>query len=125
MTLSGTVALRVSCLRLLPDKNILRIIMDLVQNRSFTITTGDSKQNRIRRLKNGFPQGSLLAPLLFNLYIFTSTSAFKICRTFTYTNDLALLLWKLEGLLTGLDYKSRPDYTFSVSLDLEAEAQSH
>ena len=33
--------------RLLPDKHIVRIIMELVRNRSFTLTTGDSKQSRL------------------------------------------------------------------------------
>ena len=54
-------------LRLLPDKHMVRMIMELVRNRSFTLTTGDSKQSRLCRLKNGIPQGSVLAPLLFNI----------------------------------------------------------
>ena len=47
-------------LRLLPDKHIVRMIMKLVRNRSFTLTTGDSKQSRLHRLKNGVPQESVL-----------------------------------------------------------------
>ena len=54
-------------LRLLPDKHMVRMIMELVQNRSFTLTTGDSKRSRLRRLKNGVPQGLVLAPLLYNI----------------------------------------------------------
>ena len=42
-------------LRLLPDKHMVRMIMNLVQNRSFTLTTSDSKQSRLRRLKNNVP----------------------------------------------------------------------
>ena len=42
-------------LRLLPDKHMIRMIMDLVRNRSFILTTGDSKRSRLRRLKNGVP----------------------------------------------------------------------
>ena len=30
-------------LRLLPDKHMVRMIMELVQNKSFTLTTGESK----------------------------------------------------------------------------------
>ena len=76
-------------LRLLPDKHMVRMIMELVQNRNFTLTTGDSKQSRLRRLKNGVPQGSVLAPLLFNIYTYDLPST--ISRKFAYANDLALL----------------------------------
>ena len=60
-------------LRLLPEKHIVRMIMELVRNRSFTLTTGDSKPSRFRRLKNVPPQGSVLAPLLFNIYRYDYT----------------------------------------------------
>ena len=91
-------------LRLLPDKHIVRIIMELVRHQSFTITsTGDSKQRRLRRLKNGVPQGTVLAPLLFNIYTYDLPS--MISRKFAYADDLALLHssgnWKdLEGTLS-------------------------
>ena len=49
-------------LRLLPDKRMIRIILELIQNRSFTFTTGDSKRSRLRRLKYGVLQGSVLTP---------------------------------------------------------------
>ena len=76
-------------LRLLQDKHMVRMIMKLVRNRSFTLTTGDSKQSRLRCLKNGVPQGSALAPLLFNTY--TYDLPFVISRKFAYADDLALL----------------------------------
>ena len=89
-------------LRLLPDKQTVRMIMELVRNRSFTFSTGDSKQSRPRRLKNGVPQGLILAPLLFNIYTYDLPS--MISRKFAYADDLALLHssgnWKdLEGSL--------------------------
>ena len=82
---------------------MVRMIMELVRNRSFTLTTGDSKQRRVRRLKNGVPQGSVLAPLLFNMYTYDLPS--MISRKFAYADDLALLHssgnWKdLEGTLS-------------------------
>ena len=90
-------------LRLLPDKHMVKMIMELVRNRRFTLTTGDSKQSRLRRLKNGVRQGSVLAPLLFNIY--TCNPRFMIFRKFVYADDLALLHssgnWKdLEGTLS-------------------------
>ena len=82
---------------------MVKMIMELVRNRSFTLTTGDSKQSRLRRLKNGVPQGSVLAPLLFNIYTYDLPS--MISRKFAYADDLALLHsfgnWKdLEGTLS-------------------------
>ena len=90
-------------LRLLSDKHMVSMIMKLVQNRSFIFITGDSKRSRLRRLKNGVPQGSVLAPLLFNIYTHDLSST--ISRKYAYADDLALLHssgdWKdLEGVLS-------------------------
>ena len=79
------------------------MIMKLVRNRSFTLTTGDNKQSRLRRLKNDIPQVSVLASLLFNIYTYDLPS--MISRKFAYADDLALLHssgnWKdLEGTLS-------------------------
>ena len=90
-------------LRLLLDKNMVKMIMELIQNRSFTLTLGDNKQSRLRCLKNGVSQGSILAPLLFNIYTYDLPS--MISRKYAYADDLALLHssgnWKdLEGTLS-------------------------
>jgi len=53
-------------LQLLPDRHM---IMEMVSNHSFILTTGNSKRSRLRRLKNDVPQGSVPAPLLFNIYM--------------------------------------------------------
>jgi len=49
-------------LRLLPDRGIVRLIMELVGNRSFTLTSANGKRNRLLHFKIGVPQGSGLAP---------------------------------------------------------------
>ena len=36
-------------LRLLPDKHMVQMIMELIRNRSFTLSIGDSKRSRLRR----------------------------------------------------------------------------
>ena len=76
-------------LRLLSDKHMVRMIMELVQNRSFTFTTSDSKQSRLRHLKNSVPLGLVLAPLLFNIYTYDLPS--MISRKFACADDLTLL----------------------------------
>ena len=106
-------------LKLLPDKHMVQIIMELVRNRSFTLTTGDSKQSRLRRLKNGVPQESVLAPLLFNIYTYDLPS--MISRKLAYA-DLALL--HSSGNWKDLEETLSQD-TFIVSPDSEVEAQSY
>ena len=75
MTLSGTMALPANCLRLLPDKRLFKIVVELIRNPRFTLTTGDNKKSRLYHLNNGVPQRLVLALLIFNFFIFTSTSA--------------------------------------------------
>ena len=84
---------------------MVRMIMELVQNRSFTLTTGDSKQNRLRGLENDISQGSVLALLLFSIYTYDLPP--MISRKFAYADDLALLHssgnWKELKDITSLD----------------------
>ena len=68
---------------------MVKMIIELVRNQSFTLPTGDSKQSRLRRLKNGIHQGSVLAPLLFNIYTYDLPS--MISKKFAYAYNLALL----------------------------------
>jgi len=42
-------------LQLLPDRHMVHMIMEMVSNRSFTLTTGNGKRSRFPRLKNGVP----------------------------------------------------------------------
>ena len=79
------------------------MIMEMVSNHSFTLTTGNSKRSRLRHLKNDVPQGSVLAPLLFNIYI--SDLPITVSRKYAYADDLAIMHadgdWQaVEGVLT-------------------------
>jgi len=68
---------------------MVRIIMEMVSNRSFTHTTANDKRNKLRRLKNGVPQGSVLEPLFFNVYI--SGLPNTVSRKYAYADDLAIM----------------------------------
>ena len=87
----GTAASPFTCklLRLLPDTHMVHMIMEIVANRHFTLTTRNGQRSRLRRLKNGVPQGSVLAPLLFNIYI--SDLSTTISRKYAYADDLAII----------------------------------
>ena len=61
---------------------------------TFSLTTGDSKKSRLRRLKNGVLQKSVLTLLLFNIY--TYNLPFTIFRKFAFANHLALLLFSVN-----------------------------
>ena len=86
-------------LRLLLDKHMVKRIMELVRNYQVSplLPVTASKAGY------GVPQGSFLAPLLFNIYTYDLTST--ISRKFAYADDLSFLYssgnWKnLEGTLS-------------------------
>ena len=98
-------------LRLLHDKHMVKMIMELVRNRSFTLTTsdskqsyiltiGDSKQSTLRRLKNGVPQGSILVLLLLNIYMYDLP--FMTYRKFAYADEHCSILLETERAWRGL-----------------------
>ena len=77
-------------------------IMEMMSNRSFVVHTSDGQRSRLRRMKNGVPQGSVLSPMLFNISI--SDLPETTSRKYDYADDPAIILrhpsWKTmeEGL---------------------------
>ncbi|KAI8434197.1 hypothetical protein MSG28_012309 [Choristoneura fumiferana] len=83
-------------IKTIPSREIADIIMSMLSEREFEVYLGKAK-SRKRKLNNGLPQGSVLAPTLFNLYIhdLPPTEATK----FIYADDIALVF-------QGRDFKS-------------------
>lgn len=89
-------------LKSIPCRTIARLVNNMLSDRKFQVCLGE-EMSTVRKLKNGLPQGSVLSPLLFNLYIsdLPETTARKFC----YADDLALAtqhknLEKTEEILT-------------------------
>lgn len=74
-------------LNVVPCSQIASLLNNMLCDRPFQIITGGSK-SKMRHLNNGLPQGSVLAPALFNLYI--SDMPHTTSRKFGYADDLAL-----------------------------------
>jgi len=78
-------------LRLLPGRHMVHMVIEMVGNRSFTLSTGNGQRSRLRNLKNGVPQGSVPqgSVLLCNIYI--SDLPTTISRKYAYADDLAIM----------------------------------
>jgi len=74
-------------LQLFPCLTLYKLLNNMLCNRMFSVHLGEL-QNKIRRLNNGLPQGSVLAPILFNLY--TSHLPATNSRKFNYAEDITL-----------------------------------
>ena len=71
----------------IPSKHLIKMILELICNRSFTLRLGD-KKSRLRRLRNGLPQGSVLAPILFNIY--TADLPTTRSKKYVYADDICM-----------------------------------
>ena len=80
--------LTLKLLKTLPSKGMIRVIMSMISQRRFHVHIG-GKKSRCRTLINGVPQGSVLAPLLFNLY--THDIPPTTSKKYIYADDIALM----------------------------------
>jgi len=84
-------------------RNTVQLINTMLTNRSFNVHMND-KISSSRTLNNGLAQGSVLAPLLFNVYI--ADPLMTHSTKFAYANDLAIVtqhkdLNETERILTN------------------------
>ena len=115
--------LTLKILRMLPDKHLVHFILELISNCSFVLKTIDGQQSRLRRLKNGVLQGSVLTPLLFNVYVHDLPDT--ISRKYGYTDDLAILTahweWKKIDRTLSQDMSTHLGPIIPEAVEAEAE----
>ena len=80
--------LTLKLLRTIPSKEMVQVIMSMISQRRFHVHMREEK-SRCRTLTNGVPQGSVIAPALFNLY--TYDIPHMISNKYVYADDIALL----------------------------------
>ena len=71
------------------DFNLTAFIAEMLRNRRYFVEL-QGKKSRWRTQKNGLAQGSVLAPLLFNIYTNEKPTPLETQR-FIYADDLALI----------------------------------
>ena len=91
----------------------------MLSNRYFQVQFNQDK-SKLRRLNNGLPQGSVLAPMLFNIYTFDLPKMSS--KAFLYADDLALLFQchsfdEAESILNK-DLCALSDYYYSWRLKI-------
>ena len=114
-------ALLLKFMKIIPDRNLACILNEMLSNRYFQVQFNQDK-SKLRRLNNGLPQGSVLAPMLFNIYTFDLPKMSS--KAFLYADDLALLFQchsfdEAESILNK-DLCALSDYYYSWRLKINS-----
>ena len=79
--------------KLIPCPTLLHLLNNMLSDRLIKVYLG-RKESSFRHLNDGLPQGSVLAPLLFNVY--TADIPTTLSRKFIYADDIALAVQRKD-----------------------------
>lgn len=88
----------------------LTLMKNYLSGRAQKVVVGD-KQSMLRGITSGVPQGSVLGPLLFSIFINDIFSVCNYARVHAYADDIQLYLSNRVGLTEDLCYKLNEDLT--------------
>lgn len=97
--------------KMIPCRKTLKLISTMLGTRQFHVVLGGTK-SKIRKIKNGVPQGSVIAPSFFNVYI----SDMPNCESFNlgYADDWVLAhqskKWQEIEKVLSIDTSRLKDY---------------
>jgi hypothetical protein len=100
----------ITFLEAVPCLKLFNLLNNMLSNPYFQLFLGD-QSSRWRRLNNGLPQGSVLAPILFNLYI--SDLPPTPVKVFQYADDIAVT------------YQAKTFYECENNLEADIEVLNH
>ena len=105
-------------LKIISNKNIVKMI-EMIRQRFFVLNLSNAK-SRKRRLANGVPQDSVLAPILFNICM--ADISLTNCKKNIYANGIAITTsgsnFKTIENKLSTDLAKLPDYFHNWRLKL-------
>lgn len=78
----------IKLIKAIPCIKVVTLIDKMLKNRLFQVFSNHTK-SKFHKLNNGLPQGSVLAPILFNLY--THDLPETVSQKFIYADDICLI----------------------------------